>query len=481
MALDTTELAVMVREGMFGAAVPVHLTLAMDVYTHSLAAFRLTLVSDTSTDVAMLLRDVMLPLPLRPGWGADMEWPYPGIPAAVVAQLAGYKVAALPFFAPETVTTDHGSVYKNHHLVEVQRVIGVNILPARVLRPTDKAACERAFAALQSLLLEFLLGYRGVDTADRGEDPEGDAVWTIDEMEHLIATWVVKIWQNRVLGGHAPAWDPGGRHSPNTLFAAAMAQGGFGLQIPAAELFYELLPAHHVKIHNRRGVKIKGLWYDGPALDPYRNTPSPRGGVQAGTWRIHRDPRDRRFAYFQDPQHQWHVLRWTGLPPEGTVPSFADARVQELLRAARDGGLAPRTDTELLPVLLELIGGHTPVTEWPTQIPRHKRTGHAREAAQGEAAAADRPAPPPEPRPGPASDAGATVAAMRWPDRARQAADAVDDERRRRREQALAGQAITAPPRMGDELRRRSLLILPGEDDDATVTTATAHHPEAPQ
>jgi hypothetical protein len=138
VALDTTVLPVKVRETVFAEPTSVHLTLALDVYTHSIVAFRLTLVSDTSVDVAMLLRDVMMPLPLREGWGADMEWPYPGVPAAVVAEFAGHQVAGLPFFTPETVTVDHGSVYKNHHLVEAQRVIGTNILPARVLRPTDK-------------------------------------------------------------------------------------------------------------------------------------------------------------------------------------------------------------------------------------------------------------------------------------------------------------------------------------------------------
>ena len=60
----------------------------------------------------MLLRDVMMPLPMREGWAPEMEWPYPGVPASVVASFAGHRVAALPFFAPETVTTDHGSVYK---------------------------------------------------------------------------------------------------------------------------------------------------------------------------------------------------------------------------------------------------------------------------------------------------------------------------------------------------------------------------------
>jgi transposase InsO family protein len=186
VALDTTEMAVLVRDGVFGDPVPMHLTLALDVYTHSIVAFRLTLVSDTSTDVAMLLRDIMMPLPLRDGWGEDMEWPYPGVPAALVAEFAGHRVAALPFFPPETVTTDHGSVYKNHHLVAVQGLIGCNILPARVLRPTDKAAVERCFGAIQSLLFEYLPGWRGVDVADRGADPEAEAALTVDELEHLL-------------------------------------------------------------------------------------------------------------------------------------------------------------------------------------------------------------------------------------------------------------------------------------------------------
>ena len=26
----------------------------------------------------------MMPLPMREGWGPEMEWPYPGVPAGVV-------------------------------------------------------------------------------------------------------------------------------------------------------------------------------------------------------------------------------------------------------------------------------------------------------------------------------------------------------------------------------------------------------------
>ena len=464
IALDTTPLPVLVRETVFSEPAEAHLSLALDCYTHSLVAFRVTLVSEKSVDVAMLLRDVMTPLPMRAGWGQDMAWPYPGIPRTVVAELAGYEVAGLPFFPVETVTTDHGSVYKNHHLVEVQRVIGANIVPSRVMRPTDKHACERAFGAIQSLLFEQLPGFRGVDVADRGADPEGDAVLTLAEIEHLVATWIVQVWQNRKFGEYGPSWDPGGDHSPNTLFAAAMAQGGFSLEIPSPELYYELLPAHHVTVHPR-GVKIRGLWYDGAALKGLRGTASARGGAHKRSWVIRSDRRDARTVFFQDDEHRWHELRWTGLPAEGEVPSFNDARVGDLLRQARAQGLRPRSDAELLPLLLELLGAHVPVDQWPGQMTRQQRKNQAREAAQSDAVSADRPAvlrsPPASP---PGEQDPATVVPLRWPDRARQAQTAVDAERRHRRELAVP-QRPAAPGSLGDRLRRTSLLLLPEEDE----------------
>ena len=143
-----------------------------------------------------------------------------------------------------------------------------------------KAAVERAFGALRSLLFEHLPGYTGIDVADRGADPEADAVLTVEQMESLVAEWIIRVWQNRALGEHAPAWGPGEEHSPNTLFAAAMNQGGFALQIPRPELYYALLPAHYVKIHAQRGVKIGGLWYgkSDPVLRPYQGKLSSRGG-----------------------------------------------------------------------------------------------------------------------------------------------------------------------------------------------------------
>jgi hypothetical protein len=460
VVLDTTPLAVKVLDDVFSEPISVDLTLALDAFTHSLVAFRLTPGSDSSVEVAMLLRDVMVPLPMRPGWGEDVVWPYPGVPAALVAEFAGHPVAGRPFFVPETVTTDHGSVYKNHHMVQVARTLGVTVLPARAMRPTDKAACERAFASAQSLLMELLLGYRGVDVADRGTDPEADAAWTLSEMEHLLATWIVRCWQNRRLDQHAPAWDPEGRHSPNTLFAAAAAREGISLEIPKPDLYYELLPARFVKIHGRRGVKLGGLWYGGndPVLEPLRNGPSQRGGKHRGKWAVHRDPRDCREVFFEIGG-LWHALRWNGLPDDNDVPAFSDARVRQVLREAALRGLRPQEDRELLPVLLELLSAKTPVGAWPSQWTKAERIERARELARARAAARDRPTAPDGSRvmPPPSTPAELGRANQR----------AVDAERRRRREEAVPEPPV-APATLGEDLRARSLFALLPADEDSS-------------
>ncbi len=261
-----------------------------------------------------------------------------------------------------------------------------------------------------------------------------------------------------------PAWDPDGTHSPNTLFVASFAQAGFALEVPCPELFYELLPAHYVRIDPRRGVKIRGLWYDDEkVLADYRGTPSSRGGQHKGKWVIRRDPRDRRAVFFQDPfTHAWHPLRWTGLPEAGQVPAFGDARVSDLMKTMRDCGLKPRNDAGLLPALLELIGSSIPVSQWPTRMSKAQRTGHAREAARASAAEADRPRGQegkPQARP------GAVVTPLRWPERSKSASQALDAERRRRREAAVP---VTPepPPRLGASFRERNVFVLPDDDEE---------------
>jgi hypothetical protein len=246
-----------------------------------------------------------------------------------------------------------------------------------------------------------------------------------------------------------------------------MNQGGFALQVPRPELYYELLPAHQVKIHAQRGVKIGGLWYGraDPALKPHEGKRSDRGGRHKGEWVVRSDRRDRRQVFFQDPADpaQWHVLRWNGLPPEDEIPAFSDRTAEELLGEARARGLSPQSDADLLPVLLELLGGLLPVAQWPTQMDKNEKKDRAREAAQGDQAASDRhgTARATDTR---AENSEGKVVPLRWPEQPAQAASAVDAERRRRREQTVP-QRPAPPGSLGDRLRRTSLLAIPEEDE----------------
>ncbi|MGW6472898.1 transposase [Streptomyces nigra] len=478
LVLDSTPMPVKLRETVFGDAITATLTLALDLYTHGLPAFRLTLQSDTSVDIAMLLRDVMLPLPMRDGWGEDMEWPYAGVPAEVIAEFTGHRVAALPFFAPETVTTDHGGPYKNHDLVEAETEIGCRILPARVLRQTDKFAVERQFLTIQTMLFEHLLGFTGGDVADRGADPERDASLTLAQAEHIIATWIVQIWQNRKLGEYAPSWAPGEDHSPNTLFAAAMEQGGFDLDFPEPSFYYKVLRKHHVKIHPRRGVKILGLWYHHPVFDePRFQQPSARGGKHAGKWVVRSDRRDRRQVFFQDPaDHEtWHILRWRGLPPEGEIPAFSDKTADALLTRVRANKIRIHSESELLEHLLGILGSVTPVDQWPSQAKRKagkkQRVAQAREITRAQAAAADRPA-----APAIADELAPAEMPAAWAEHARTIDHAVDADRRRRREEALSDVKPVAPATLHEALNRRPMFRLPPPDDSEADTPVQEDH-----
>jgi hypothetical protein len=224
-------------------------------------------------------------------------------------------------------------------------------------------------------------------------------------------------------------------------------------------------------------VKIKGLWYDAEMLhDPDRH--STRGGRYKQTWVIHREPRDRRVVFFQEPEtHEWHTLRWTGLPSEDDVPAFGDARVEELLTRVREAGLKPRSDTDLLPVLLEMIGAVDPVVGWPSQI-KSQRVQQAREIEQARAAAADRPQAPKEPGEEAPLAAVGTPAAGSWQERAQQAARSLDSHRRRRREEVLSSSpSLAEPAPLGTRRRGRNLFLL--ADDEGDDRTESPGHPDS--
>ncbi|MBP8533885.1 hypothetical protein GWI24_12150 [Streptomyces sp. MK37H] len=56
-------------------------------------------------------------------------------------------------------------------------------------------------------------------------------------LPHHEAPWIVKVWQNRRLEQYAAAWDPGGRHSPNTLDFGPHVDAGLVEECSACAVF----------------------------------------------------------------------------------------------------------------------------------------------------------------------------------------------------------------------------------------------------
>ena len=70
----------------------------------------------------------------------------------------------------------------------------------------DKGPVERFFRTIREDLLQALPGYKGPDIHSRGERPEEDAFFFLDELEAIIREWTAVVYHCRP---HSALLDPG--------------------------------------------------------------------------------------------------------------------------------------------------------------------------------------------------------------------------------------------------------------------------------
>ncbi len=314
--IDSTPLDVFAIDPLNLRWVAVELTLAMDLYTRSILAFRFTPKGTGRVDAALLLADIITPLRMRPGWPDTVRWAYHGVPETILFDIFDVRDAAsLPVVRPETVVVDHGLIFESETFRSACQALHINVLSARPYTPTDKAQIERSFRTIRQSLLENLPGYKGPDVWSRGERIEDKAMYFVEEIEALFAEWVVRYYQNRPHEGLCMPGAPKREISPNDMYEYGLATAGFLCVPPNPDLYYQLLPIAWRKILHD-GVRVKGLRYDGDALNEYRNRDSSYGAKRKGKHPLRYDPRDYSRVFFQDPHDQeWHELEWVDAPP----------------------------------------------------------------------------------------------------------------------------------------------------------------------
>ncbi|MHA7957306.1 helix-turn-helix domain-containing protein [Streptomyces sp. L500] len=314
LLMDTTRLDVFAFDPLTLKWVQAELTVAMDWYTRCITGIRLTPVSTKAADVSAVLYQCFRPRPAGRDWPRHAVWPEHGIPRTVLVDVEGATGPGLasPPLVPETLVVDHGKVYVSEHLTSVCRRMGISIQPARLRTGRDKGPVERFFRTLREGLLQVLPGYKGPDIHSRGESPEDDAFFFLDELEAIIREWTAACYHSRPHSSLVDPGLPGMRLSPAKMFEHGMARAGY-IEVPRdRDLAFEFLPTKWRTIQHY-GVEIDCRRYSGPGL-PEPGIRSPYGSPVKNGWPFQVDPDDITRIYFRDTDRHWHTLTWEHAP-----------------------------------------------------------------------------------------------------------------------------------------------------------------------
>ncbi|MFF4169837.1 helix-turn-helix domain-containing protein [Streptomyces sp. NPDC001744] len=327
LLMDSTRLDVFAFDPFTLKWVQAELTVAMDWYTRCITGIRVTPVSTKAVDVSAVLFQSFRPRPAVRDWPRHAVWPEHGIPRTVLVDVEGAEGPGLasPPLVPETLVVDHGKVYVSEHLTSVCRRMGISIQPARLRTGRDKGPVERYFRTLREGLLQVLPGYKGPDAHSRGESPEDDAFFFLDELEAIVREWTATVYHCRPHASLVDPGLPGLRMSPAKMFEHGMARAGY-IEVPRdRDLGFEFLRTKWRTVQHY-GVEIDRRRYCGEGL-PEVGIRSPYNGPVKNGWPFQMDPDDITRIYFRNPTtREWHTLTWEHAP-SARMPLSEDALV----------------------------------------------------------------------------------------------------------------------------------------------------------
>ncbi|MFJ4526506.1 transposase [Streptomyces sp. NPDC088810] len=306
--VDTTRLDIMAI-GEDGKPVRPELTIALDVATRSVVAAVLREQSTQAVDAALLLAEMAVPHPVRPGWGEHLRLAHAAVPydrlLALDARLE--QAAARPVVVPETIVIDRGRVFLSAAFLAACESLGVSMQPAPPRSPTAKGAVERTFGSINTLFAQHVAGYTGPHILARGEAVEDEARFTVAQMQELLDEWITACWQHRPHDGLRHPFLPKKALSPGEMWGALLGASGY-VPLPLTGADYtELLP---VRFHpvTGRGIRINYRTYDHALLNEHRGRPCPTG--PGGKWEVHLNPHDVRQIYLRLPDGHLHEIPW---------------------------------------------------------------------------------------------------------------------------------------------------------------------------
>lgn len=375
--LDTTPLDVLAYDPATRTTYRIELTLALDVATRTILAWRMTPEGTKGIDIGLLLADVMTPEAMRPAWSDALRYSMLRVPYERLLTLDERlaEAAARPVIYPEALLYDHGKPYKSDVVRRACLKWKIDLQDARKLKPTDKPHVERLFKTIREQFSEHVAGYKGFNVAHRGRTAEEQARWTIDEITEFFAEYVVAVYQRQHHRGLTLQGFPDLHVSPNEAYAMALGAAGY-IDCPRdPNMYYELLPiaSNQGRAINPYGVELNRLVYNAPVLYQFRNATSP---YPSGLWPIRYDPRNLLHTYFFNPNDEkWYVLRWTHALSD--LQPFTDITLREAKRLLELRGEDPTDQADVAQALWNLQNRtDAPETWTKTERKRTTRDSH---------------------------------------------------------------------------------------------------------
>lgn len=276
------------------------LTLLVDKRTKSILGFSFTPSNPTGSDHALLIARALVPQRKRPWAKSYQAFGLPEMPWA--AYLSDEKRAEYdthrPYIVPRRIITDNGKDFLGEQFESVCARYGIHTTKAAYEDPTAKAQVERMFRTVREKFTQFLPGYTGGSIEFRGEAPQADEVITLEMLEELFDRWVAIVWQNRVHHSLVDMFDPRVKHTPNTMFAAAMeTTGHFFVPIDPMD-YLRVLPSVRRAVR-AQGVTFNKRWYDSAHLGPLRGQEDDHG--RKVLLNVYYDPSNAERVWVHEP------------------------------------------------------------------------------------------------------------------------------------------------------------------------------------
>lgn len=327
------------------------ITMAIDVYSRMIAGFYISLDPPGALGTGLCLSNAIMPKAL---WLSELDvsgkWPCYGV--------------------MKSLHMDNAREFRGKMLERACQEYGIEINFRPVATPNYGGHIERL---LGTVLREIhtLPGTTFSNIADRKHyDAEGNACFTLKELEKWLAMFIVNVYHQRPHSGIKQS--PVSRYNEGVIGIGGQVGIGIGAPIKdELKLKLDFMPFVERTVQ-RYGVSIDGIWYYHDILRKWIHA-FEKPNARYKTLRkfaFKRDPRDISAVYFFDPE----IKSYFKIPYRNTShPAMTIWEHKEILRVLKERGIAKIDEDTIFDAYLQLRSMEEIATSTTAEAKRRRK------------------------------------------------------------------------------------------------------------